>query len=879
MKRKLLALALVLCVCAIPLRAVVSKRALTNTLKDLRVELQTAYQQREETQKRFNEDYELQRQRMLDIVRESNEISLMLYTQEEEMTFDLAYALQKVTAKYNDFSQDRHPYDRIVEGLHTDIDRYNRLIEALLHNDPNYQHNANDSASHDHEVTGLAHEHEAINIEATDTAGLSYLLDEEGLMLRDTCIFLASELLKMYVGNHATVVADSTHYQESYLRLKEAYDYTQLRYQKLQNYIFLDGQTPYMDILANPGSYWEKAKADMRSQYDIEELSDSIKDDETPEEEQTDESILSGQLSNHGEKAVLLVFCIVQLFLLSCFWLASFVFIWILNRLIARFTRFKKRFAIRLLMVYALLIGTVLYFFIYGFFWNGDEMAMTGVRHINTLLWLLIVILGSLLLRVPDKIRHGLQLYSASFMLALFIISCRIIFIPDKMLVFLLPPILLVAIIWQLFFSISYNRKADQIDSTLGWISLAIYVIALIASFSGYTFVALLIMVWWYFQLAALLTIFCIYDLLNRYKARWLDKRVEAARNRITYVTGDDRESLLFGTTWFYELMKQMAIPAVLLSLPWCISLSLDIFDFDTLFYKFYYDPFVQLFDKDGIATLCISVNSIIRLIILFYVLRYCNQAIHTIWQHLSYKAFMRKHNRKNIRANEINLSLGNSIISVLLWMGYAAVVIITWKIPTGSLGLIAGGLSAGIGLALKDVINNLIYGIQLMGGRLRVGDWIECDGVRGKVSSINYQCVQIETIEGTEMSFLNASLFGKNFNNLTRNNSYELTTIPVGVAYGTEVKQVREVLNEAMQKMRTKDHYGREIVDPNYGFNVVVGDMKDSSVEIDVKQYVLVAERIAYVERAKEVIYDALTAAGITFAFPQCDVHLIQEE
>ncbi|MBR4243229.1 MAG: mechanosensitive ion channel [Bacteroidaceae bacterium] len=879
MKRKLLALAVVLCVCAIPLRAVVSKRALTNTLKDLRVELQTAYQQREETQKRFNEDYELQRQRMLDIVRESNEISLMLYTQEEEMTFDLAYALQKVTAKYNDFSQDRHPYDRIVEGLHTNIDRYNRLIEALLHNDPNYQHNENDSASHDHEVTGLAHEHEAINIEATDTAGLSYLLDEEGLMLRDTCIFLASELLKMHVANHATVVADSTHYQESYLRLKEAYDYTQLRYQKLQNYIFLDGQTPYMDILANPGSYWEKAKADMRSQYDIEELSDSIKDDETPEEEQTDESILSGQLSNHGEKAVLLVFCIVQLFLLSCFWLASFVFIWILNRLIARFTRFKKRFAIRLLMVYALLIGTVLYFFIYGFFWNGDEMAMTGVRHINTLLWLLIVILGSLLLRVPDKIRHGLQLYSASFMLALFIISCRIIFIPDKMLVFLLPPILLVAIIWQLFFSIRYNRKADQIDSTLGWISLAIYVIALIASFSGYTFVALLIMVWWYFQLAALLTIFCIYDLLNRYKARWLDKRVEAARNRITYVTGDDRESLLFGTTWFYELMKQMAIPAVLLSLPWCISLSLDIFDFDTLFYKFYYDPFVQLFDKDGIATLCISVNSIIRLIILFYVLRYCNQAIHTIWQHLSYKTFMRKHHRNNIRANEINLSLGNSIISVLLWMGYAAVVIITWKIPTGSLGLIAGGLSAGIGLALKDVINNLIYGIQLMGGRLRVGDWIECDGVRGKVSSINYQCVQIETIEGTEMSFLNASLFGKNFNNLTRNNSYELTTIPVGVAYGTEVKQVREVLNEAMQKMRTKDHYGREIVDPNYGFNVVVGDMKDSSVEIDVKQYVLVAERIAYVERAKEVIYDALTAAGITFAFPQCDVHLIQEE
>jgi small-conductance mechanosensitive channel len=41
----------------------------------------------------------------------------------------------------------------------------------------------------------------------------------------------------------------------------------------------------------------------------------------------------------------------------------------------------------------------------------------------------------------------------------------------------------------------------------------------------------------------------------------------------------------------------------------------------------------------------------------------------------------------------------------------------------------------------------------------------------------------------------------------------------------------------------------------------------------------VLVAERVAYFDRAKEVIYDSLTAAGITIAFPQCDVHLINEE
>jgi hypothetical protein len=192
-----------------------------------------------------------------------------------------------------------------------------------------------------------------------------------------------------------------------------------------------------------------------------------------------------------------------------------------------------------------------------------------------------------------------------------------------------------------------------------------------------------------------------------------LSQRVEAMRNRITYVSGEDRESLLFGATWFYDFIRQVAVPTILLlSLPMCVRLSLSMFDFDDLFVKFYENPFIQLYDNSGF--------------------------------------------------------------------------------------------------------------------------WIECDGVRGKVTAINYQCVQAETIEGTEMSFLNSSLFGKNFNNLSRNNSYELTIVTVGVAYGTEIQRVREVL---------------------------------------------VAERVAYFDRAKEAIYDALTAAGITIAFPQCDVHLIQEE
>jgi len=888
MRRKLLTLIITLCVCAIPVWAILSGRSLTRTLQELCTELQTTYQQRTEAQQRFNDDYERQHQRMIDVITESNELAILLYTQEQEMTFDLAYALKKVTANYKVFSMNRRPYDQIVGSLNYEIDRSARLIEALRRLPPmmreieiipdslQYRNDSLDAHLSD-SISSL--EKEIIMIALNDSIPAPFALDSIGETLRDSCIFYASEILRMNADNRATVIADSIHYQEAYLRLKENYDYAEERYRDLERYIFVDGQTPFLDILKNTGYYWNKTKVDLRAQYSMRELRDCLDAtvvDENASDEEDDATFLQ-HLSSRAENTLLLFICILQVVVLVFFWLLTLLVLWLLYR----FTRLKRYVPKRKLSIISILMGTFVYFIMFGFSLYGDEYIDLGVRHVNTFLWLLVAISGSLLLRVkPEQFRQGFLLYSATFLVMLMIIACRITFVPDKLMVFLFPPILLLIVVWQLCCCIWVARKATSIDSTLGWASLAVYLVAFVFAFLGYTFVALLVLVWWYFLLAVWLTVVCLLDLLGRYKERWLDKRVETMRNRITYVSGEDRESLLFGATWFYDFIRQVVIPTiVLLSLPMCVRLSLSMFDFDDLFVKFYENPFVQLYDKSGFETLRISARSIIWLLILYYVLRYFSKAIHAIWQYVRYITFMRRHNRTSIRANEINLSLGNSIISVLIWMGFSAVVIYIWKIPTGSLGLIAGGLSAGIGLALKDVINNFIYGIQLMGGRLRVGDWIECDGVRGKVTSINYQCVQAETIEGTEMSFLNSSLFGKNFNNLTRNNSYELTIITVGVAYGTEIQRVREVLVEGMQKMRTKDRYGRDIVDPTYGFNVVVGNMSDSAVDINVKQMVLVAERVAYFDRAKEAIYDALTAAGITIAFPQCDIHLINEE
>ena len=63
MKKQLFTIILALCVCSLPLMAVVSGRSLTNTLKDLCTELQATFMQRSDAQKRFNEDFDRQHKR------------------------------------------------------------------------------------------------------------------------------------------------------------------------------------------------------------------------------------------------------------------------------------------------------------------------------------------------------------------------------------------------------------------------------------------------------------------------------------------------------------------------------------------------------------------------------------------------------------------------------------------------------------------------------------------------------------------------------------------------------------------------------------------------------------------------------------------------
>ena len=163
------------------------------------------------------------------------------------------------------------------------------------------------------------------------------------------------------------------------------------------------------------------------------------------------------------------------------------------------------------------------------------------------------------------------------------------------------------------------------------------------------------------------------------------------------------------------------------------------------------------------------------------------------------------------------------------------------------------------------------------MSGRLRVGDVIECDGIRGTVDAMSYQSTQIVASDGAVIAFPNSTLFSKNFKNLTRNHSYELLKIPVGVAYGTDVEKVRALIIDALKVLQVKDKYGREVVEPKSGVTVRFDSFGDNSVNLIVSQFTTVDTHFTYAAQAKEIIYNTLTKNGIEIPFPQQDVYIRQ--
>ena len=818
---------------------------LGQTLSLLKDELRAQYQQKIDNRAKTTTNFEEQHQKLLDLMEDCEELSLMLYSRQPDYTFDLCFAFEKVTEEYESFNKDKESVDQILSDLDFEIRRYANLAEVLRRIPPEREAliELSDSLTCDNDTLqnlySLAETrlNEIIGVSLLDSTRVLHSLDFQGDTGRDSCLYYVAELLKIYADHRSLIVADTALYYETYLRMQHAYDYVQEYYKILQRKILKDGQISWDIIFKAPSTYWKKAFESFDPKYNSAVL-----------------FYIVGFFALWGLMALLL--------------LPVFRRVKVVQHLVAKEQRPYVVLLLTCLFCIAIASSCIL----------SNPKEDRALYLSNTFLWLLVALVAALLNRLkPERLKFGLGNYLPTIYTAAVVVSCRVLFLPNDLMNFFMPPLLIVASVWQLLICLLRRSKMDRVDAVINWISFGIIVVATVIAWVGFIFVALLVLLWWYFQLAFILTLTVMSHLLSFYKEKRLSSRIEAYSESITYIDGSDKEKLMFGVTWLYDLLKDVVIPVTgIASLQFCLRLSLDVFDFDQLFMALCYEPFYQLVNASGEMVLSVSIYSLILLTGLVFVFLYIGKALRYLWQYGSYVRFMRKNNCSTIEKNAINLSLANTIINLLVWTVYAILAIDKLQIPTSTVGLILGGFSAGLGIALKDILNNIIYGIQLMTSRLKVGDWVECNGVRGTVSDITYQTTLLVTSDGSTVSFLNSDLFQKSFTNLSKSVSYELVKIDVGVAYGTDMQRVRDILLGAMQELCTQDSSGRDVVDSSKGISVVFGDFGESAMQVSVKQYVLSNQSGNYTDRAKEVIYNALNANGITIPFPQRDIHVI---
>ncbi|MBQ9192829.1 MAG: mechanosensitive ion channel family protein [Bacteroidales bacterium] len=863
-KKRILTLVLALAA-LVPAFAVLNEKDLAQTLSVLRYELQSAWKNAESRSDRMRGRGQRQHAQLVEMMQRSNELSLMLYSQKQDYTFDMTYALNEVSRQYTDFAQQKLPFDDIITRLDIDIDRYDRLIHTLKRLPPAqlmaYRDSTGQLVYMDARIwrARLDSMRRARGDAATrrilDTTGRTrpFSLDSLGQQDRDSCIFYAEKLLSYSIRQKDQLVRDSTHYAETAALLKSTYDYAQQRYKTVQNKIFVDGQTPYGSILKSFPRYWQQAMADARDKYSPKAL---------------------GDVHSQWRGPMVTGFSLFALFYLALSILLSVLVVNLLTRKVSFFRRDRFRnhrfemTAIIAVVIFALSIMVA------SAFSRQNFLAMAS-KLLVEFAWMLAAILVSLVIRLEsNSVRKGIGLYFPILLLSLIVISLRIAFIPNSLLNIIFPPVLLLFTVFQGWTLFHYRKDLPSWDIVYGWISLLILLATTVVAFFGYVLLGVQLLIWWIFQLTLLQTVTAVYDLLQIYYVRHIRSTKQHYIDEHPNFPHKSDEDLI-AVTWPHSLMKQALLPVFLvLSVPFSLFMASSVFDLNGVFHEFYNYPFLNV---EGYIHL--SMSKLFVVVALFFLFRYLAYAGKAAYRLLKVRSMLKGSKDRLFHENSANFTLAENIIGISLWIIYVIVVFVLLKIPTNAIKVIGAGLATGLGFAMKDVLNNFFCGVQLMSGRLRVGDFIECDGIRGKVDAISYQSTQIIASDGSVMAFPNATLFNKNFKNLTLKHSYELVSFEVGVKYGVDVDAVRKIIQEALEPLRVKDVYGRDIVDPAFGIEVRFKDFGDNSVNLSVLQYITVDEHYTYPPRARERIYNALNEHDIEIPYPQRDLHIKMEQ
>ena len=642
-------------------------------------------------------------------------------------------------------------------------------------------------------------------------------LSQKAQIDRNVCLTLATSI-KRTLEEDAQQTEDYIHYYNmTEQRLKNMNDYAQKRYYDIQTSIFVNGGDTYFSIIRNLREKWETMNQVMTKKYYPNEID---------------------KQSQWNVNWIVGLFIAIFIYALVAIGLNQLVFRFLLPKRLHTEEFMKKRSSIMwatTIITLALLMGLILRK-------SEQNFLVMASGLLVEYSWLLAVILISLLLRVNgDQIKSALRIYAPLLAIGFLVITFRIILIPSELVSLIFPPILLFCLVWQWLVIRRHNQNIPQSDMFYTYVSLVVFIASACCSWAGYTLLSVQLLIWWIMQLTCILTITCVSQYMKMYA-----ERHGFANRPITH-------------TWFYYFITQAVIPILIVaSVMVAIYWAADVFNLSDMCWGIFKYKFINL------QNLQVSIFKLAIVISLWFVFSYISKTVLSLLR-LHYET-------KDPSTAESRMVMGRNVIQLIIWGVWLLMSLAYLHISVSWLLAISGGLSTGIGFASKDIIENIYYGASLMAGRIKVGDWIQVDGTMGKVASINYTSTIVESLYGEVITFQNSQLFTKNYKNLTRNHGYVLAVVPFGVAYGSNLKQVTELVETAVNSLH------HQWMDPTKRVKSVVSEMADSSINFNLFVWANAPKKSYVVSDVLKCVYDTLNQNGIEIPFPQRDVHLIKE-
>ena len=199
------------------------------------------------------------------------------------------------------------------------------------------------------------------------------------------------------------------------------------------------------------------------------------------------------------------------------------------------------------------------------------------------------------------------------------------------------------------------------------------------------------------------------------------------------------------------------------------------------------------------------------------------------------------------------------------------AIVMFWVKIPLTVFAFLGGAVAIGLGFGMQTMMKNLISGLMVLGERpFRIGDLVEVGGIRGNVTNIGLRASTITDVNGIETIIPNSTFIEQNLTNWTYTSGRVRFNVKVGVAYGSPVRTVTQLLEEiAGRHGKVLKNPPPEVLFEDFGNDALVFSLY---YWLDVRSGTP-ARQVASDLRA--MIEAGFSAQGIAIPYPQRDVHL----